>query len=88
MTPDQQATLDLIERVLRLEGREAEFEAIKAALLLLWAGELNPGFAELMRQALRELARKGGGIAEDDIEYALRWWARPVAGPEAPSRSQ
>ena len=71
MTPAQQETLDLIERILRLYGMEGDFDTIKQLLLLLWGGQLTPEFAEAVRRVLLAWARQQGELIEAAVEHAL-----------------
>jgi hypothetical protein len=71
MTPEQQATLDLIQQILRYLEMEDSFDTIKALLLALWAGELTPEYAEFVRRMLLEWCGKKSDLLREAVRYAL-----------------
>ncbi|HVH78224.1 MAG TPA: hypothetical protein VM782_02440 [Stellaceae bacterium] len=71
MTPEQQKSLDLIEKILGLYGKDGSFDAIRELLLLLWGGGLTPEYAEAVRRVLLAWARQQGGLIQAAIEDAF-----------------
>ena len=71
MTPEQEASLELIKRILGLYDLEGEADMVEKILLELWAGQLDREFAKLLMKLLLEWARKRGDLLEAAIEDAL-----------------